>query len=339
MPTSPGCVSVSDWDKATGLHRQRSGPDGELEEDAPPHKWRRRLLIAVPVVVLALLVGYLIYLNLQLSGIRRAPFLADVGGPHGAGTNVLLVGSEARGDALAADPDTLVVQLVHVSADGHSAAVVNLPRDLLLAAPVDLETEPAGSAGSRTVADAYRADGNALLDETVQQALGLNIDHIVQVSFSAYQHVTDRLGGVDMPTAEGERHFTGSQALAYADAADLPGGTVETGQRHQQWMKAMIADALHPLSLLNPFRLVGLLHDTTPRMVVDDSFTSGAMRGLAWHSRHLGAAGIRYLTAPHGAYGTRTGVGRVLLPNAAALRQLGEALRTDNAAAIATFDN
>jgi anionic cell wall polymer biosynthesis LytR-Cps2A-Psr (LCP) family protein len=298
----------------------------------PGRRWYRNPFLLVALVLVLLVLGYVAYLNAQLAGIRRAPLLADYAGAQGAGTNVLLIGSDNAAGSLVLDPDTVVVQLVHLSADGRRAAVVHLPRDMWLPQP------GTNGAGSWTLLDAYRIGGGPKIVETVQLDLGLTVDHVVQVSFSAYRRVTDRIGGVDLPTTAGARHFTGAQALAYADAADLPQGTVDTGHRHQQWLKAMLGEALRPGSVLNPLRLVGLLRDTTSRTVVDDTFTTGAMRSLAWHVRHLRADGIRYLTAPYRGFAVRSGQ-RVLLPDPQQLAQLGVALRTDNQAAIASFTN
>lgn len=303
--------------------------------EPPPRarrRWYRNPLLLVPLVLVLLVLGYVVYVNAQLAGIRRAPLLADYGGAAGAGTNVLLVGSDNADGALAADPDTLVVQLVHLAADGRRAAVVHVPRDMWLPQP------GTGGAGSWTLADAYRVGGGPKVVETVQLDLGVTVQHVVQVSFSAYRRVTDRIGGVDLPTADGARHFTGAQALRYADAPGLPQGTIETGHRHQEWLKAMLGEALTPGSVLNPLRVLGLLRDTTPRTVVDDTFTAGAMRGLGWRSRHLRPDAIRYLTAPYRGFVERSGR-RVLLPDAQPLAQLGAALRTDNQSAIAGFDN
>jgi anionic cell wall polymer biosynthesis LytR-Cps2A-Psr (LCP) family protein len=285
--------------------------------------------VLVPLVVVLLVLAYVVYLNAQLSGIRRAPFLLHDVAPSSTGTNVLLVGSDNPDGDLAVEPSTLVVQLVHLSADGTDAAVVHVPQDMYLAAP---------GGGAQPLVDAYREGGNRGLVAMLQLDLGLTVDHVVQVSFSAYRRVTDRLDGVDLPTAAGLRHFTGAQALAYADEPNLPQGSIDTGHRHQEWLKAMLREALTPTRLLNPFDLVGLLHDTTPRTIVDDTFSTSAMRGLAWRARHLRADDIRYLTAPHRGFAQR-GFSRVLLPDATALAQLGVALRTDNQSAIAGFDN
>ncbi|MGN6251505.1 MAG: LCP family protein [Marmoricola sp.] len=315
-----------DWEHPDyqGVRRRRRRPP------APTHHWYRpRNTVLIPLVVLVLLLGgFVVYLDAQLAGIRRSPLLPAFDGPAGVGINVLLVGSEAPADSLAVDGSTMVVQLVHLSADRSLATVVNVPRDLLL--------HPAGDQRSETPAQAYARGGEPVLVGLVGATLDVRVDHVVQVGFDAYRRVTDRLGGVDMPTAEGERHFDGEQALRYADEPDVSGGTVETGHRHQQWLKAMLAAAVRPAVLLDPLVVVGLLRDTTPRMVVDDTFTTADMRGLLWSSRGLDPGSIHYLTTPTGRH--RRVAGRtVLLPDPPALAQLAQALHADDQATLATF--
>jgi LCP family protein required for cell wall assembly len=296
------------------------------------HWYRPRNTVLIPLLVLVLVVaGFLLYANAQLAGIRRATLLPPYDAPAGVGTNILLVGSEAPPGALALDLPTTVVQLVHLSADRRQAAVVNVPRDLLLPAP-----SGTGARGRETPVRAYARGGDPALVQLLSSALGVRVDHVVQVEFSAYARVTDRLGGVDMPTAAGVRHFSGDTALRYVDDPAAPGGTVETGHRHQQWLKAMLAATVRPSVLLDPFTLLGLLRDTTSRMVVDDTFTTGAMRGLLWSFRRLGPDAIHYLTAPYRRHAEVDGA-RVLLPATSSLGQLAQALHSDNQAALATF--
>lgn len=299
-------------------------------------------MLAPLVVLLLVIVGFVLYVNAQVSGIQRAQFLPAYDGPAGAGINIVLVGSESPAHSLALDEPTMVVQVVHLSADNQQAAMVYLPRDLLITAPRQgpITARQDGPKGRTTLAAVYHAGGNPLLVQAIQDNLGLRIDHVVQVGFDGYSRVTDRLGGVDLKVGGVMQHFTGQQALAYADATTgLANGDVDTGQRHQAWLRAMLEGALTPSILLNPFQIVGLLHDMTQNLVLDDSLSNGTIRHLVWSSRHLGPDTIRYLTVPHTQFVQRPPLGKVLLPDGPALKQLGAALRTDNQSAIASFDN
>lgn len=342
-----------DWTSASyrgAHHRSHHGGDGEHHGDhhgrghgrghgsgrgrgrgrSKRHHWYRpRNVIGIPLLILALLLaGTYLYVEHELNGIRRAPLNADFGGSRSQGTNVLLLGSDAPADALRLDRPTMVIQLVHLAAGGTQAAVINLPRDLLLTG--------AGGAGSETLQAAYDTNGDSAVVDLIQQALGITVDHVSQISFTGYAKVTDTLGGVDLPTLQGVRSFTGAQALQYTAATDV--SSIESGRRNQQWLKAILTETFTPSVLLNPFRLLALLHDTTPNLVLDEGFTTGALRSLVLTARHLRPSTIRYLTAPYRGYADRHRQ-RVLLPDEAALRQLGAAVAADNASGIAVFDN
>ena len=239
----------------------------------------------------------------------------------------------------------MVIQLVHLSADGSRASVVNLPTDLYLSDPV----RPAKEPGSIRLVDAYRADGIPRLVTVIDEALQVNIDHAAQVGVAGYARVTDRLGGVDMASGHGVRHFTGAQAQHFT--TDTQNSSIEYGRLNQFWLKAILTETMKPSVLLNPFTMLGLLRDTKPNLVVDEQFTNGAMRGLLWKARHLRPSTIRFITVPHRGYATRTEQHKgnhgkvertrikVLLPDAPGLRQLGAAIRGDNDSGLAVFDN
>ena len=308
------------------------------------HWYRPRNTLGFPALALVLvLLAALIYVNAQMSSIRRAPLMPELGGRASAGTNVLLVTSASAEHSLASDPRTMVIQLVHLAADGANASVINLPTDTYLPDP----TRPAKDHGSVRLVDAYRAAGIPRLVKVIDHALDLDIDHAAQIGVAGYARVTDRLGGVDMPTTKGARHFTGAQAQRYT--SDTSTTSIESGRLNQVWLKAMLTETMTPSVLLNPFSMIGLLKDTKPNLVIDDQFTNGALRDLLWKARHLRASTIRFITVPHRGYATRTEEHKdkhgkvehtrikVLLPDTAGLRQLGAAIRTDNDAGIAVF--
>ncbi len=293
------------------------------------HWYRPRNTIVFPLLAVVLLVvGFLLYVNHELASIRRAPLDAPYAGKTSAGTNVLLIASDARETAVQADVPTMVVQLVHIGANGANTSLIDLPRDLVLPA-----TEGQARA---TVGVRYLRSGASGLNTSLQDLLGLTIDHVVLATYTGYAKATDRLGGVDINTVNGIEHLSGAQARAYVVQKGIT--SVDAGHRNQQWMRGMIEGSLTPGVLLNPFKIIGLLRDLTPNLVVDDGFTTGAIRSLGWHSRGLSPQLTRYLTVPHKDY-VPAGGGRVLMPDVAAIRQLGAAIRADNDSGIAVFDN
>ena len=182
----------------------------------------------------------------------------------------------------------------------------------------------------------YLHSGATALATDLQTVLGVTIAHVVQVEYAGYVAATDRLGGIDVTTGKGTQHISGEQARSYVDQPGI--SSVVAGQRNQHWLRGMLESAFTPGVLLNPFKIIGLLHDFVPNLVLDDAFTTGAIRSLAWHSRGLSPSQTRYLTVPYKGYAPVDG-GVVLLPDLAGMRQLGAAIRADNDSGIAVFDN
>lgn len=293
------------------------------------HWYRPRNTIAIPLLVLVVLIaGFGLYVNHELSAIRRAPLDAAYAGKPSAGANVLLIASNARTSAVQADVATMVVQLVHIGADGTHTALVDLPRDLILPATAD---QPRATIGVR-----YLRSGASGLSSALQDLLGITITHVAQANYTGYVKATDRIGGVDVNTGAGIQHLSGAQALSYVDEPGITG--VEAGRRNQRWLRGMVEGVFTPGVLLNPFKIIGLLHDLKPNLMLDDAFTTGAIRSLGWHSRRLSPSQTLYLTAPYKDYVKVSG-GSVLRPDLAGIRQLGAAIRTDNNSGIAVFDN
>jgi len=318
------------YDGSRSRHHHSRGRSGRSRRGRTRHHWYRpRNTILLPALVIVLLVaGFLLYVNHELGAIRRGPLNATYGGAASTGTNVLLIASDAPTGAVQADARTMTVQLVHLGAGGDTASLIDIPRDLML---------PAAAGESRaTVAVRYLRVGSGALAADLQVILGITIAHVVQVDYAGYVRASDRLGGVDVHTETGIRRMSGAAVRDYVDQAGLPG--VVAGQRNQHWLRGIIEGALTPAVLLNPFRIIGLLHDMVPNLVVDEALTSGAIRSLAWHSRGLSPSQTRYLTVPYRRYAPVKG-GTVLLPDLPAMRQLGAAVRADNDSGIAVFDN
>ena len=99
--------------------------------------------------------------------------------------NILLLGSDKRGDVRAGRADTII--LVHVDPKQDFVSTLSLPRDLRVEIP---------GHGTNKLNASYAIGGPALVIRTVKQATGINIDHFLQVDFAAFQELTDSVGGV-----------------------------------------------------------------------------------------------------------------------------------------------
>lgn len=286
----------------------------------------RNVLAGIAAFIVLILVSAVIAAYATVGGIRRAPLLPLTASPPSVGTNLLLIGSDSGTGALNPDHSTLMVQFVHISANKQAAQIIDLPRDLVIG------TGPTAT----TIAKVAAADGVTGIVATLQNAMNLTINHAIQTSFTGYTLVTDDLGGLTLPTASGNRHFTGAQAEAYVKAVPAADGSIETGHRFQFWSKALLEATLQPDVLANPFKDWSILNHTADNIVVDDSFTTNELIGFVWSLRGLKPANMHFFTAPNKGYDTVQGQ-RVLLPESVYFDRLSTAIRTDNPATLGLF--
>jgi LCP family protein required for cell wall assembly len=122
---------------------------------------------------------------------HRIPGIAGVLDPVHAGQpqTILLLGSDRRFADIAAKiparSDTIIV--VHLDPNKHATAVMSLPRDLKVAIP---------GYGRRKINEAYRLGGPRLTVRTVQQLLGIEVHHVINVNFGGFRRAVDRIGCV-----------------------------------------------------------------------------------------------------------------------------------------------
>ncbi len=266
--------------------------------------------LVMPVLLLLLALGGWLYARSIYTKVEKIP-LADVLADGGNGTNYLLVGSDSRNveDLVAAglNPEAfedgggersdtmLLLRFV-----GGEAKMMSIPRDLYV--PI-AETD-----GSSKINAAYNG-GPRRLVLTVQQSLGIPIQHYLEVDFVSFAGLVDSLGGitVDFPNPAydthtgldvqqaGPAHLDGPQALAYVrsrhlvevvNGQDQPDRTADLGrvERQQTFLKAVfgkLGDAKNPLTLARA------ASSTSDGLRVDNTLGLVDAMKLAWRLRSL----------------------------------------------------
>ena len=236
--------------------RERLGRGGGTPR-APGEKptWRKVLrwaLIAAGVWLLISIVAFVVSAQIQKSKLNDQA-AAELGGFPlliADGQNILVIGTDARpegsneagaetkpkcleaaahgdpppSDCLPSRADTLMV----VHAGGGSFDKVSIPRDTLASIP---------GQGDQRINAAYAFGGAALQIRTVEDFLGIDINHVVILDFAGFADFIDSIGGVTVSLPEkikseinggsknggvtlkldrGENHLNGDQALALA---------------------------------------------------------------------------------------------------------------------------
>jgi LCP family protein required for cell wall assembly len=222
--------------------------------------------------------------------------------------NVLLIGSDSRtshGDAakwVKGDSNTDSMMVVHVAADRKSVDVVSIPRDSWVDIP---------GYGMSKINAAYSEGGPPLLIQTIEQLTGVRIDHMGMVDFTGFKEMTDALGGVEVtvPVAtQDNRNFfpagtyrmNGKQALGYVrQRHGLPGSDFDRMKRQQNWIRAVMKDAMSKGTLTDPLKLNKFLQAATKAVALDDRWSVNDLRDLAVSLRSLKTSDIRFITAPN----------------------------------------
>jgi LCP family protein required for cell wall assembly len=310
-------------------------------------KRNRKVLVAALVLLLLpvlALGGYLVWLNqIVTNNVQQDSLLppgpaadptdaagATVPQPAGNGTNYLIIGNDAGPDRVGARSDVMVI--VHVPEDRSKVQLIHFPRDLWVSIP---------GRGKAKLNAAYAYGGAPLLVRTMQDLLGIKIDHVAMLGFEGFKNMTDAVGGVDVMVDEasegdgkvfrkGVQHMDGETALVFVrQRYMLSEGDISRGRRQMAFIEALMQKTLSQETVTNPLRLKEFIDAATSNLTVDQNLDVGMMRGEAFAMRNLRPDDIRKITAPFTGFGTSPDGQSIDLVDEAKMKQLGEALRTD----------
>ena len=306
----------------------------------------RRVLAVVLAIALLVVVGgtaaYLLFLNQTVSNNVKHDALLPTPGVSGATSapprkaaaghaqNFLVIGSDARPGLAGGRSDVIV--LVHVASDKKTVTLVHFPRDLYVAVP---------GHGKDKINAAYAYGGAPLLIRTLQDLVGVPIDHVAMIGFEGFKRMTDAVGGVNVYVEEassgsgysfrkGFQQMNGAEALAFVrERHDLSEGDISRGRRQQAFIKALMLKALSKDVLLNPVKLAQFTDAATSNLTVDEKFSVGDMRKEALSMRSLRSHDITFITAPFTGFGTAPNGGSIDIVDVPGMQALGEALQND----------
>lgn len=296
------------------------------------------VLFTMALIVAVALGGFALYLTNKFdNNVTRSSLLPDGeratrAASAGDAQNILLLGSDSRTKELRSGARADVIQLVHVPNDRKSLQVIHFPRDLYVDIP---------GRGKNKINAAYAFGGAPLLVQTLEQLLGVRIDNVAAIGFDGFKQLTNTVGGVqvnvDQPSTSDGYTFTpgtmqmnGDQALAFVrERKQLAGGDIDRGKRQQAWMKGLMSKVLNTGTLTNPVKLSGMVDDVSKNLVVDESFSTGDMRSLAFSLRGVRQADITFMTAPYSGFSSVRGVGSIDVVDEPRMKQLGKALQED----------
>jgi polyisoprenyl-teichoic acid--peptidoglycan teichoic acid transferase len=310
---------------------------GRARKLRPRPRWPRLALVIANLVVLCLLaVGATAYGYVQwrLGQVNRVSVkgLVPAGQssqspPAGAGApiTILAVGSDTRAlgkgaSAIFGNSSEVVgqrsdsIMLLRIVPASSSIALLSIPRDLLV---------PVAGMGTTRINSTF-GSGPDLLINTIEQDLGIDINHFMVVNFDTFTQIANALGGVyqyfpaparDLFSDLSVPHagcvlLKGAQALAFVRSREyqyysdgqwqyqlVPESDLARIQRQQDFVKLAIKKA-EEVGPTNPFALNGVIGGVTKSLTVDSGFSNSLILSLVKVLRHANAAGIPDWTYP-----------------------------------------
>lgn len=334
--------------------RSGRGRDGRGEPPRPtrrprgratprPRKRKRfgffKALGLLLAIVLAFSIGAAVWIDTKL---QRIDALQDYDGRLGStsGTNWLLVGSDSRAGLSEEDADRLMagelddsvgrtdtIMVVHIPRFGGDATMLSLPRDSWVDIPGN---------GMNKLNQAFSIGGPALLQQTVEQATGIHLDHYAEIGFGGFSNVVDAVGGVEMCLDEplddpmagiklqaGCQELDGPTALGYVRSRYTSArGDLDRVERQRKFLAGLSKKIKSPGTLLNPIKGLKVADSLSANMHVNEG-------DHVWHLASLGlamAGGAKQETVPIAGY-ENTYAGNVALWDDAGAEEMFAKLR------------
>lgn len=173
-------------------------------------------------------------------------------GEHDDRINLLLIAIGGEGHSGEELADTIMV--VSFRPSDKQVALLSVPRDLYVQMPGESYYTKINSVHAHGEAK-KKNGGPPLLQEKVEEITGLPIHYYGRVDFTAFKHIIDAVGGVDITIANsfvdfwhnisfpaGTEHMNGERALAYVRARYIEGpegGDFKRAARQQQILLAL----------------------------------------------------------------------------------------------------
>ena len=234
----------------------------------------------------------------------------------------MAAGGASRSDAL---------MVMHLAGDRRSAYLISFPRDLWVPIP---------GHGHNKINAAYAFGGSALTIRTLEELLGVRMDHVAEVDFAGFVALADEVGGVRVynthPSRSGGYAFpagyitlNGEQALAYVrDRKGLPRGDLDRAERQRSVVIAILAKGLSGDTISNPRRFIAFTAGVAQHIRVDPELTPKVLRRTALSLR-LTPADIASVQAPVARFGRSPGGASIDVVDKAKMAELAAALQND----------
>lgn len=325
-----------------------SGPRRPVQAPASPapSRGRRRTFwkIAIALVlILVLWLGALVWAGMSAWGkvTKVDAFPTSGRAAQGAGTNVLLVGSDSRAGLSSQQAHDLGTGGSNVTGGtSHTDSIMILHmgsgEPILLSIPRDSYVAIPGYRKNKINA-AFAIGGPKLLVQTVEGATGIHIDDYMEIGFGGFAGVVDAVGGVRMCLPEavkdsyahidlpaGCQTLNGKNALGYVRSRHaFAQGDLARVKHQREFLAALMAKVSSPSNLLVPWQLKGIGESGAQGLAVNKGMSPYTALKIAWTLKNVTKGGQSI---------------QVPVADAALPTWAGEAVEWDTAKADALFN-
>ncbi|WP_405670705.1 LCP family protein [Streptomyces sp. NBC_01530] len=238
--------------------------------------------------------------------------------------NILVLGSDSRSgsnkklgggaDDGSARSDTAMI--LHVYKGHKRASVVSIPRDTIIDRPecTDAKGVTHDAATGVMFNSAYSTGGATCAVKTVESVTDIRMDHYLEVDFSGFEKLVDKLGGVQVTTTKdikdskshldlraGSHKLDGEQALGLVRTRHGVGDGSDLGriQLQQAFIKALVDQVKHIGVFSNPKRLYDLADTATKAVTADSKLGSvNSLMSFANGLKGIGSSNMHMVTMP-----------------------------------------
>lgn len=236
----------------------------DLLRERPRQSRGRRIVLGIGLGVLALVLGVVAYGYFFYASVDDAIRASDdveqgvaevlTGATPEEPFTVLFIGVDSLGAAGDSRADTLI--LAQIDPELKRVWMISIPRDTKADIP---------GYGTAKINKAYQEGGVPLTIQTVEQTVGISINHYAEIDISGFKAVVDSLGGVwvdvdveiDDPKAAaankgragqhidpGYQLLDGNHAIVYVRSRDFPDADFTRMRHQQEFFKALAKQAL-----------------------------------------------------------------------------------------------
>ncbi len=254
----------------------------------------------------------------------------------GPGKNILLLGSDTRSGseaALVSGSRADTIMLMHIPADGKGVYIISIMRDTWVNIP---------GYGAAKINAALNYGGISLQVATVENLVGVKIDHVAEIEFEGFKSLVNAVGGVDVQVpfaftsnvwtfTPGVMHMNGSAALTFVrERYSFADGDYQRVRNQRAFLRGLYSTmkAKGALSSVGSFQ--SAVESLAGYMRVDSGLNAAQIAQIAAPVLTSGDTTMRMTTLPNAGPGWSYDGQSIILVNQAANAQLSYALQHDS---------